>query len=93
MGVEDRICDYCKDVIMAHEDVICIQKGYINQFKEFKSLGKPEARHSKCHEGVEARALVMAELVRDSKFGDEIKNVKGRLEELERLTTGLRRVG
>lgn len=63
MSVEQRICDYCKDVILgSKEDVYLVQKGYINKYNEFQALGENEVRHEKCHKLIEARAAIMADI-------------------------------
>ena len=72
MGEKDQICDHCQDVIFSVKDNAArIQRGYFNIYGEFLYMGVSEIRHERCHNLIEARAIVMADIAAKVLFGDK----------------------
>jgi hypothetical protein len=77
MSEKDGCCDYCKDAILSpQEDVFCIQKGYINKYKEFMAIGEKEILHERCHNLIRARAVVMEDISAQLQIPDFSKRIE-----------------
>ena len=84
MSEKDQICNYCLDVIHSvKDDTVRIQRGYFNVYKEFISVGEGKVRHARCHNLIEARALIMGDITAQLQITDFSKKVRSILDKLE----------